>query len=96
MTDQTNDLAQELREAEAFEAALTRLFASLQPPYGAKERLLARLTDCFHESQLTLHDTGPYSFEQHAAQAEQEQTTDLLAAGLEEENPEEDETPDQG
>lgn len=88
MTDHgKNDLGKELKEAEKVESSLTRLFASLQPPFGAKDRLLAKLADGFHESQLTLDEAGPYSFEQAArlAQADREAGSDLLAAGLEEE-----------
>lgn len=91
MTDQTDSLARELREAEALEAGLAKVFASVQPPAGAVERLLARLAELpFHESQLTLDDAEPYSFEQ-ALRAQTQPSepshegTDLLAAGLEEE-----------
>jgi len=96
MTDHgNNDLVNELKEAEKVESTLTRLFASLQPPFGAKDRLLAKLSDGFHESQLTLDDAGPYSFAEAArlAQADQHAGSDLLAAGLEEE-PIEDELDD--
>lgn len=87
MTDQNKQpLDRELREQEATESGLTRFFASLIPPFGAKERLLAKLDNSFHESQLTLNDAGPYSFEDAAALAMvDEATSDLLAAGLEEE-----------
>ena len=87
MTDQNNQpLDRELREQETTESGLTRFFASLVPPFGAKERLLAKLDNSFHESQLTLNDSGPYSFEDAAALAMvDEATSDLLAAGLEEE-----------
>lgn len=102
MTDQTNNpIDHELREAEALEGGLTRLFASLQPPYGAAQRLLAKLEGAFHESQLTLDDAGPYSFEQAAAlmgtdQAEADKLIpDLLAAGLEEQPIDEDELDDE-
>ena len=89
MTDPTNNIASELREAERVESLLTRLFASIQPPIGALERLLAKLRDAsFHESELTLDDSGPYSFEQ-AAQFERFES-DLLAAGLDEEEIDED------
>ena len=87
MTDQPMDnLARELREAEKLEKGLTRSFSALQPPYGASQRLLAKLGDhAFHESQLTLDDAGPYSFEKAFAQAQADEAgTDLLAAGLEE------------
>ncbi len=93
MTDQNNnDITRELREAERLEAGLTGFFASLQPPAGAAERLLARFEHGeFHESQLTLDD-GPYSFELAAHAQEQETAgSDLLAAGLEEEITDEDE-----
>lgn len=85
MTDQTkNNIARELREAEKFESELTRLFESLQPPFAASDRLLARLDGAgFHESELTLNDAGPYSFEQAVAEREAA-GSDLLAAGLEE------------
>ena len=92
MTDQPkNNLKRELREAEKVETGLTQLFASLQPPAGAAQRLQARLGG-FHESQLTLDDSGPYSFEEAAAMAELDAAdSDLLAAGLEEEPVEDDE-----
>ena len=83
MTKQ-NNIIRELREAEALESALTRLFASLQPPYGAAQRLLAKIDGAFHESQLTLDDDGPFSFEQAAAERDAASGSDLLAAGLEE------------
>ncbi|MEO0475042.1 MAG: hypothetical protein AAF085_03585 [Planctomycetota bacterium] len=87
MTDQRhNSIDRELREQEATESGLTLFFASLVPPFGARERLLDQLDNVFHESMLTLDDDGPYSFEQAAAMAQiDEVTTDLLAAGLEEE-----------
>lgn len=87
MTDQKhNPLDRELREQEITETGLTRVFASIVPPTGAKERLLSKLDNAFTESMLTLDDGGPYSFEQAAAMAQiDEATTDLLAAGLEEE-----------
>ncbi|MBX2850546.1 MAG: hypothetical protein KTR15_02225 [Phycisphaeraceae bacterium] len=87
MTDQRhNPIDRELREQEATESGLTLFFASLVPPFGAKERLLDKLDNTFHESMLTLDDQGPYSFEEAAAMAQiDEVTTDLLAAGLEEE-----------
>jgi hypothetical protein len=86
MTDQRhNPIDRELREQEAAESGLTLFFASIVPPHGAKERLLAKLDNTFHESMLTLDDQGPYSFEEAAAMAQiDEVTTDLLAAGLEE------------
>ncbi|MGB0767505.1 MAG: hypothetical protein ACPGYV_07320 [Phycisphaeraceae bacterium] len=86
MTDQNRPtIDRELREQEAAEHGLTRFFAALTPPAGAKERLLAKLENRFHESQLTLDDSGPYSFEEAAALAQvDEATSDLLAAGLEE------------
>lgn len=86
MTDQRhNPIDRELREQEATETGLTLFFASIVPPHGAKERLLAKLDNTFHESMLTLDDGGPYSFEEAAALAQiDEVTTDLLAAGLEE------------
>jgi|GEM_PF-3000825 len=86
MTDQNNNsLARELRGAESLEAALTRMFAAMQLPHGAAQRLLAKLEGTFHESQLTLDDAGPYSFEMAAAQARFDANMpDLLAAGLEE------------
>ena len=83
MTDQPiNNLARELREAERLESGLGRLFDSLQPPFAADQRLLAKLDGVFHESQLTLDDAGPYSFEEALAQS-QAAGSDLLAAGLE-------------
>lgn len=93
MTDQNKKpIERELREQEATESGLTRFFSSLVPPFGAKERLLAKLDNSFHESQLTLNDGGPYSFEEAAAMAQiDEATSDLLAAGLEEEEIDEDE-----
>ena len=98
MSDQKkNNLKRELKEAEKLESGLTHLFGSLQPPMGAAQRLQAKLVGgAFHESELTLDDTGPFSFEQAAAAAERdEQGSDLLAAGLEEEPVEdEEENPD--
>lgn len=87
MTDQRhNPIDRELREQESTEAGLTRLFASIVPPAGARERLLGKLDSAFHESMLTLDDAGPFSFEDAAALAQiDEVSTDLLAAGLEEE-----------
>lgn len=87
MADQQNNpIERELREQEATENGLTRFFETIVPPAGAKARLLARLDSAFHESMLTLDDAGPYSFEEAAALAQiDEATTDLLAAGLEEE-----------
>ena len=86
MTDQKhNKIETELREQEVTERGLTAFFASIVPPFGAKERLLVALDNAFTESMLTLDDHGPYSFEQAAAMAQiDEVTTDLLAAGLEE------------
>ncbi|MFN3168999.1 MAG: hypothetical protein ACE37H_18275 [Phycisphaeraceae bacterium] len=96
MTDQTtskptndpiDDLARELREAEKLERGLDRALSAVQPPFGAVQRLMAKLGEgVFHESQLTLDDAGPYSFEKAAAaQARADaERTDLLAAGLEE------------
>ena len=93
MTDQTNNpLDRELREQEATEAGLTQIFASIVPPAGAKARLLGKLDNAFTESMLTLDDGGPFSFEEAAALAQiDEVTTDLLAAGLEEEPIDDDE-----
>lgn len=87
MTDQNkNPIEHELREQEATEAGLTRCFETIAPPAGAKARLLSKLDSAFTESMLTLDDNGPYSFEEAAAMAQiDEATTDLLAAGLEEE-----------
>ena len=87
MTDQNkNPIDRELREQEATECGLTLFFASIVPPFGAKERLLDTLDNAFTASMLTLDDQGPYSFEHAAAMAQiDEATTDLLAAGLEEE-----------
>ena len=86
MNDQNNPIENELREQEVVQTSLTQFFASLQPPFGAQSRLLAKLDNSFHESQLTLDDAGPYSFEEAAAMAQlDEATSDLLAAGLEEE-----------
>lgn len=104
MTDDKQDklargLRKELTEAEHLEQGLDRLFESLQPPYGAQDRLLANLLQpdppaAFDESDLVLDggvSDGPYSFEAALArqQAEQEADeaagSDLLAAGLEEE-----------
>ena len=71
MTDQhNNSVESELREQEATENGLTRFFETLAPPAGAQARLLSKLDNSFHESQLTLDDV----------------TTDLLAAGLETES----------
>ncbi|MFI4860901.1 MAG: hypothetical protein ACIAXF_09500 [Phycisphaerales bacterium JB063] len=90
-------LRKELTEAEALERDLDRLFASLQPPYGAQNRLENRLmaildpAQAFDESDLVLDggaDQGPYSFEQALAQQQAQDAetgSDLLAAGLEEE-----------
>lgn len=89
------NLARELHEAETLESALTQVFAMLEPPQGAKQRLLAVLeADGFHESQLTLDAGEPYSFEE-ALIAQQYVGTDLLAAGLEEEPIDEDEFDDE-
>lgn len=87
MNDQRNNpIDRELREQEATEKGLTRFFAAIVPPAGAKERLLGKLDSAFHESMLTLDEAGPYSFAQAAAMAQRDDaTTDLLAAGLEEE-----------
>lgn len=89
MTDQPKDIGSELRQAEALEAGLTRAFASLQPPSGAIERLLAKLAELeFNESQLTLDQNDPYNFEQALLAQQQDaeyEGSDLLAAGLEEE-----------
>lgn len=92
MTDQQNNsIERELREQEATESGLTRFFETLAPPAGAQARLLAKLDNAFTESMLTLDDQGPFSFEQAAAMAQiDEVTTDLLAAGLEEEPIDED------
>lgn len=97
MTDQQpNPIERELREQEATESGLTLFFASLVPPFGARERLLAKLDNAFHESMLTLDDGGPFSFEDAAAMAQiDDVTTDLLAAGLEEEPIDEDEFDDE-
>ncbi|MGB1124066.1 MAG: hypothetical protein ACPG4Q_02575 [Phycisphaeraceae bacterium] len=87
MSDQNNNpIERELREQEVTESGLTRFFETIAPPAGAKARLMARLEDAFTASMLTLDDQGPYSFEEAAAMAQiDEVTTDLLAAGLEEE-----------
>ncbi|MFK7789326.1 MAG: hypothetical protein AB8C95_07550 [Phycisphaeraceae bacterium] len=87
MTDQRNNpIERELRDQEATEAGLTRFFETLAPPAGAKTRLLSKLDNAFHESMLTLDDGGPFSFAEAAALAQiDEATTDLLAAGLQEE-----------
>ncbi|MEM6260441.1 MAG: hypothetical protein AAGI37_19375 [Planctomycetota bacterium] len=92
MTDQQhNPIERELREQETTELCLTSFFASIVPPTGARERLLAKLENAFHESMLTLDDGGPYSFEEAAALAQiDDVSTDLLAAGLEEEPIDED------
>lgn len=106
MTDQpinniTNDLGRELREAEKLEKGLSRMFESLQPPFASAQSLLAQLGDGgFHESQLTLDDAGPYSFEEAAAQAQVKSQdkaagSDLLAAGLEEQAIEDGESEDE-
>lgn len=97
MTDQQpNPIDRELREQVATERGLTVLFASIVPPFGAQQRLLAKLDNAFHESMLTLDDHGPYSFEEAAAMAQiDEVTTDLLAAGLEEEPIDEDDFDDE-
>lgn len=92
MTDQNqNPIETELREQEATERGLTAFFASIVPPFGAKQRLLDTLDNAFTESMLTLDDNGPYSFEEAAALAQiDDVTTDLLAAGLSEEPIDED------
>ncbi|XAL98930.1 hypothetical protein OT109_15250 [Phycisphaeraceae bacterium D3-23] len=88
-------LRKELIEAEALERDLDRLYATLQPPYGAQNRLENRLMaildqgEAFSESDLVLDggaETGPYSFEEALAQqqADDDAGSDLLAAGLEE------------
>ncbi len=93
MNDQTqNNIARELRESEILEAGLSRLLGTIVPPMGATDRLMSRLSEAsFHESQLTLDDAGPYSFEEAAKAAELFAGSDLLAAGLEEEEINEDE-----
>jgi hypothetical protein len=93
-TGSMDDLARELREAEKLEKGLDRALGAMQPPFGAAQRLMAHLGDgVFHESQLTLDDAGPYSFEKAAAQAKADaEGADLLAAGLEEQAIEDDET----
>lgn len=108
MTDDKQDklargLRKELTEAEALERDLDRLFESLQPPYGAQDRLMALLQPpAFSESDLVLDREpidGPYSFEQALAEqqaqldADQAAGSDLLAAGLEEEPIEESDEP---
>lgn len=98
MTDDKKDklalgLRKELTEAQCLEQDLDRLFGSLQPPYGAQDRLQAILapTQAFSEQDLVLDGglpDGPYSFEDALAQqdlADAEAGSDLLAAGLEEE-----------
>lgn len=97
MTDQQdNSIEQELREQEAMENGLARFFETLAPPAGAKARLLSKLENAFTESMLTLDDQGPFSFEQAAAMAQiDDVTTDLLAAGLEEEPIDDDEFDDE-
>lgn len=81
-----NPIERELREQEVTEAGLTRLFETVVPPAGAHARLLAKLDNAFHESMLTLDDGGPFSFAEAAAMSQiDDATTDLLAAGLEEE-----------
>ena len=87
MSDQNyNPIERELREQEVAENGLTRFFETIAPPAGAEARLLAKLDNAFHESMLTLDDNGPFSFEQAAAMAQIDKvTTDLLAAGREEE-----------
>lgn len=103
MTDPTHNLPQSLRRellaAERLETGLTTLLSRLQPPYGAAQRLLAKLQPAFHERELMLDapgidapgmDHAPINFERAVAamQAEHDQAeTDLLAAGLEEEQP---------
>jgi len=92
MTDLTQNLPQSLRRellaAERLETGLTTLLSRLQPPYGAAQRLLAKLQPAFHERELMLDAPGPINFERAVAamQAENDLAyTDLLAAGLEEE-----------
>jgi hypothetical protein len=112
MTDDKQDklargIRKELTEAEALERDLDRLFGSLQPPYGAQDRLMAQLQQpAFSERDLVLDREpieGPYSFEQalaeqealrEAEQADQVAGSDLLAAGLEEEPIEENDKPE--
>lgn len=97
MTDQNNNpIERELREQEAAESGLTAFFASIVPLAGAKTRLLETLDIALTESMLTLDDAGPYSFEEAATLAQiDEVTTDLLAAGLEEEPIDDDDVDDQ-
>jgi len=85
-------IRKELTEAQALEQDLDRLFGSLQPPYGAQDRLQAKIdpAQAFSEQDLVLDaglPDGPYSFEEALAQqqADDEAGSDLLAAGLEEE-----------
>lgn len=97
MTDQANELPDALRrellETELLEATLTRVLRRAVPPFGAEQRLQAKLAEGFHESELMLDaapgtDAGPINFEQAVAAMQRDQddaTSDLLAAGLEEE-----------
>lgn len=96
MTDQNNKLPdvlrRELLETELLEATLTRVLARAVPPFGAEQRLQAKLAEGFHESELMLDasgtEAGPFNFEQAVAAMRQDQddaANDLLAAGLEEE-----------
>ena len=100
MTDQTNKLPDALRlellETELLEATLTRVLGRAVPPFGAEQRLQAKLAEGFHESELMLdasgtdsgNDSGPFNFEQAVAAMQRDQddaASDLLAAGLEEE-----------
>ncbi|MEM9021207.1 MAG: hypothetical protein AAGC44_11625 [Planctomycetota bacterium] len=81
-------LRRELLAAERLESGLTALLSRLEPPYGAIERLLAKIQPSFHEHDLML-DGGydqPINFQQAIAAMQADQDTDdLLAAGLEEE-----------
>ena len=86
----SESLQSEFARMQDLETGLDQAFGSLQPPYGADQRLMSALQEAqaFQESDLTLDKelAGPYSFEQAAAQqqAHQDSDTDLLAAGLEE------------
>lgn len=96
MSDQNQNLPESLRRellaTERLESGLTALMSRLQPPFGAVDRLMAKLQPAFHERDLMLDgdhaDTGPINFEQAVAAMRADDPadkSDLLAAGLEEE-----------
>jgi len=95
----SSDLRKQLQGLESLERLLDSAYGGLEPPAGAVEQLLGQLAgavaeseSAFSEADLMLDqaaDTGPINFEQAVARMQSEDTddhgSDLLAAGLEEE-----------